>query len=71
MLYTSFMQSWKQELLKKMGKKNLHQVPTINKIVVAMGIGSLASRKWVKDFSDLEKNLIELSGQKPHMIVSK
>jgi ribosomal protein L5 len=28
-----------------LGKTNIHQVPMIDKIVVSMGIGSLATRK--------------------------
>lgn len=36
-----------------------------------MGIGSLVTRKWQKDFSEFEKNLIKITGQKPHMSKSK
>lgn len=71
MSYASFITSGKKELQAKLAKKNIHQVPVITKIVVAMGIGSLASRKWVKDFSDLESNLKDITGQKPHVIISK
>lgn len=52
-------------------KTNIHQVPMIDKIVVSMGIGSLATRKWVKDFSELQENLATITGQRPHMIYSK
>lgn len=58
-------------LMKLLGQKNIHQAPAINKIVVAMGIGSLATRKGVKDFSDLEKNMATITGQKPQTIKSK
>lgn len=71
MLYTNFMGSGKKELQAKLGKKNLHQVPVLTKVIVAMGIGSLASRKGAKDFSDLESNLKDMTGQKPHIILSK
>ncbi len=71
MLYNNFMTSGKKELQAKLGKKNIHEVPVLNKVIVAMGIGSLASRKGIKDFSDLESNLKDMTGQKPHMILSK
>lgn len=71
MSYTTFITMGRKALQDKLEKKNIHQVPVINKVIVAMGIGSLASRKWVKDFSDLEKNLIDMTGQKPHVIISK
>ncbi|MCS6983140.1 MAG: 50S ribosomal protein L5 [Candidatus Absconditabacterales bacterium] len=56
---------------KEMGLANIHQVPRILSVVVAMGIGSLASRKGVKDFSQLEKNLHTITGQRPYYIYSK
>jgi len=36
-----------------------------------MGVWSLATRKWVKDFADLEENLRVITGQQPQMILSK
>lgn len=54
-----------------MGKKNTHQIPRIDKIIVSIGIWSLATRKWMKDFSELEENLALITGQKPQMILSK
>jgi ribosomal protein L5 len=38
MSYKDFMVSGKKELQAKLGKKNAHQVPVINKVIVAMGI---------------------------------
>lgn len=70
-LYTTFKTSTKAQLKEQLGKKNIHEVPELQKIVVAMGIGSLATRKGVKDFADLEKNLVAITGQKPQMILSK
>ncbi len=61
----------KSTLQKTLWKKNIHQVPVIDKIIVSMWIGSLATRKWVKDFSDLEENLKMITGQKSQMILSK
>ncbi|MDP2670013.1 MAG: 50S ribosomal protein L5, partial [bacterium] len=70
-LYVSFKKERKAVLQKKLAKTNTLQVPEIDKVVVAVGIGSLATRKGVKDFSDIEKNLMTITGQKPQMILSK
>lgn len=70
-LHTTFKEKKRAELKDSLGKTNIHQVPQLDKIVVAMGIGSLATRKGVKDFSDLEENLARITGQAPHMIYSK
>ena len=51
--------------------KNPHQIPRLMKVVVSMWIGSLHTRKWVKDFSDLEKNLSSITWQKPYLVKSK
>ncbi len=59
------------KLQKDLGKDNILQVPKIDKIIVAMWVWSLATRKWVKDFSDLEENLRMITGQQPQMILSK
>ena len=70
-LYKTFKSTTKSQLQKDLWKKNIHQVPEIEKIVVSMGIGSLATRKWMKDFSELQENLAIITGQAPHMIYSK
>ena len=59
------------KLQEQLWKKNIFQVPKIDKIIVAMWVGSLATRKWVKDFSDLENNLRAITGQQPQMILSR
>lgn len=56
---------------KSLNVANIHQVPRLDKIIVAIWIGSLATRKWVKDFSEIEKNLQKITWQKPHYIYSK
>jgi len=58
-------------LQKKLNIKNIHAVPKVDKVIVAMGIGSLVTRKSQKDFSELETNLQQITGQKPRMIKSK
>lgn len=58
-------------LQKTLGLKNINASPKIDKIIVAIGIGSLATRKSVKDFDEFEKNMLRITGQKPRMIHSK
>lgn len=70
-LYKEFKQKLRFDLQKKLKKDNIHQVPVVDKVIVAMWIWSLSTRKWVKDFSDLEKNLATFTGQKPYIIKSK
>lgn len=70
-LYAQFHKETKPALQKELGKKNIHEVPVIDKVILSVGIGSLATRKGVKDFSDIEKNLIKISGQKPTLLKSK
>jgi large subunit ribosomal protein L5 len=70
-LYKKFKEEIRKELKEKLGKKNIHEVPQIDKIIVSMGIGSLVTRKGIKDFSDLEKNLATITGQKPVVVRAK
>lgn len=59
------------ELKEKLGLKNVHQVPQIDKVIVAIGIGSLATRKSQKDFSEIQDNLTKITGQVPRLITAK
>lgn len=70
-MYQHYKSETRSALKKDLQKKNIHEVPSIDKVVVSVGIGSLATRKGVKDFSDIEKNLAAITGQKPVMIRSK
>lgn len=70
-LYEKYNKEIKQFLRKSLDKKNPHQVPKIEKVIVTMWVGSLHTRKWIKDFSDLEKNLKNITGQKPMMVRSR
>jgi large subunit ribosomal protein L5 len=54
-----------------LGLKNVHQTPQVDKVIVAIGIGSLSTRKSQKDFSELQNNLAKITGQYPRMILSK
>jgi len=68
---TPAVKDYVQKLQAKLAIKNINAVPKIDKIVVNFWIWSLATRKWQKDFSELEKNLIKITGQKPHLLLSK
>ncbi len=58
-------------LQEKLWLKNVHETPAVDKVIVSIGIGSLATRKSQKDFSELEENLTKITGQHPRMIMSK
>ena len=51
--------------------KNINETPKVDKVVVSMGIGSIVTRKWHKDFEEFEKNLKTITGQKPQLCKSK
>lgn len=59
--YNEFREKLQKDLMKKLKLKNIHQVPAINKVVVSIGIGSLHTRKGVKDFSEIERNLMTIT----------
>jgi len=61
----------KASLQKKLDIKNINAIPKIDSVVITMGIGSIVTRKWQKDFEEFEKNLIKITGQKPRMIKAK
>jgi large subunit ribosomal protein L5 len=71
----SALQQFNKEIIpalkEKLGVKNINSVPRIQKIIVSIGIGSLATRKSIKDFDEFEKNLIKITGQKPTLIKSR
>lgn len=70
-VYTTFKSTGKKQLQEKLKKPNIHMVPEIDKVIVAIGVGSLATRKGIKDFSELEKTMRTITGQQPQMILSK
>lgn len=55
----------------KLEIKNINAVPKIEKVIVSMGIGSLVTRKGLKDFWEFEKNLLKITGQKACISKSK
>jgi large subunit ribosomal protein L5 len=57
------------ELAKKLGRKNLHSLPRIQKIVVNMGVGSATVEK--KHMEDAVAALSQISGQKPLVTKSR
>ena len=64
-------ETMQKNLQKKLNIKNVNAVPKIDSVVVTMGIGSIVTRKWQKDFEEFEKNLIKITGQKPRIIKAK
>lgn len=60
-----------KNLQKQLAIKNINAVPKIDKIIVAIGIGSLATRKSLKDFDEFEKIITKITGQKARMLKSK
>ena len=64
-------ETMQKNLQKKLDIKNVNAVPKIDSVVVTMGIGSIVTRKWQKDFEEFERNLIKITGQKPRMIKAK
>jgi large subunit ribosomal protein L5 len=60
-----------EKMKEKLHLKNINETPKIDKVVVAMGIGSLVTRKGHKDFEEFEKNLRTITGQKPHLCKSR
>lgn len=70
-LYAKYNTELKKNLMTLLNKKNVHQVPKVEKVIVTMWIWSIHTRKWIKDFSELEKNLKFITWQKPTLIKSK
>lgn len=70
-IYQQYKSKTRSALQKDLKKKNIHEAPSLDKVVVSVGIGSLATRKGVKDFAELEKNLAAITGQKPVITKSK
>lgn len=71
MQYTEFNKDLQDRLQKRLQIKNIHQIPKIDKVIVSIGVGSLHTRKGIKDFSEFEQNLMAITGQKPTMVLSK
>lgn len=71
MQYTELKKDLDAKLIKRLNLKNINALPKIDKVVVAIGVGSLHTRKWLKDFSEFEKNLTALTGQYPLMVNSR
>ncbi|MEI8254024.1 MAG: 50S ribosomal protein L5 [bacterium] len=60
-----------KNLQKQLAIKNINAVPKIDKVIVAIGIGSLATRKSLKDFDEFEKVITKITGQKSRVLKSK
>lgn len=71
MQYTEFKKELDTKLAKKLGIANVNALPKIDKVIVAIGVGSLHTRKWLKDFTEFQQNLAAITGQKSILINSK
>lgn len=63
--------TYRKALQKKLSLDNINAVPSIDAVVVTMGIGSLVTRKGQKDFEELESNMRKITGQKPRVVKAK
>ncbi len=70
-LFDTFTTTLAKNLQQQLGIKNINAVPKIDKVVVAIGIWSLATRKSLKDFTEFENILLKITGQKPRVCKSK
>lgn len=68
-LYTQMKSKVVPTVMKTLGLKNINQAPTIEKVKVSVGIGTLT--KQTKDFSDVVENIAKITGQKPVINLSK
>ena len=64
-LYDQYQKEIRGKLQKELGIKNPLEVPTIEKIVLNIGMGSYLTRLGSKDYSFVEDNLTRIAGQKP------
>lgn len=56
------------ELKKILGFDNIHQLPTITKVVISSGLRSESSKDWVQD---VVKEITKITGQQPVVTKSK
>jgi large subunit ribosomal protein L5 len=66
-LKEKFVQQIAPELKKQLNVKNVNAVPKLTKVLINVGIGKMLAGG--KDYSDVEKNITMIAGQKP--VVSK
>jgi len=57
------------ELQEKLGRKNIHSIPRLQKIVVSMGVGEAVNDR--KRLDQAAEQLMQLSGQKPQICRAK
>ena len=64
-LFERYQKEIRPEIQKSLGLSSEAQVPKIEKINVNIGMGSYLQKFGTKDFSDVEKNMTLITGQKP------
>jgi len=64
-LFERYQKEVRSELQKSLGLANAMEVPKIEKVCVNVGMGSYLQKFGSKDFSDVEKTITLITGQKP------
>jgi len=68
-LWERYQKEIRPALAEKLGRKNLHALPRLDKIVINMGVGSAITEK--KHIEDATAALAQISGQKPLVTKSR
>src|SRR5690554_6172215 len=68
-LKSLYRDKYRKELQKELNLKNIHQVPTLEKVVVNIGLGKMKDNK--KMFEVAENTLLKITGQKPQRTYAK
>ncbi len=58
-------------LKKELKEENILALPRLTKIVVNVGIGSMFTKQQMKDFTNIETSIANITGQKPVVIKAK
>ncbi|MFM8290559.1 MAG: 50S ribosomal protein L5 [Planctomycetia bacterium] len=68
-LFEHYMKTVRQQLAKELGRSNPHAVPSLEKIVVSMGVGVAVTEK--KYLEEAVGAMTQITGQKPVTTLSK
>ncbi len=68
-LWERYLQQIRPALAEQLGRKNIHSLPRLEKIVLNMGVGSAISEK--KHIDDATAALAQITGQKPLVTLSR
>lgn len=68
-LHSKYLDEVRPGLIEKYGYKNLHQVPSLEKVTLNMGVGSAVSDKKVLDIA--ASALADITGQRPVLTLAR